>query len=82
MIEFCIKNNRLYVIKLYDYIGDMLKRFAIHLIRFCLKCGITENKDIIKFLEENEEVLKGKTFDRYKSIVEQELENALDADIW
>jgi len=47
-----------------------------------LKSGITENKDIIKFLEENEVVLKGRTFDRYKSIAEGELENDLDANIW
>jgi hypothetical protein len=60
----------------------LLKRQAIHLIRFCLKTGITTNKNIIQFLKENDIVLKNRTFDRYKSLAEKELENDLDADIW
>lgn len=62
--------------------SKVLKRLAIHLIRFCLKSGITENKNIIKFLEENEIFLTGRTFDRYKSFAEKDLENDLNADIW
>lgn len=59
-----------------------LKIHVIHLIRFCLKSGITKNKEIIRFLKENKVVLKSRTFDRYKSIAEKELENDLGADIW
>jgi len=33
-------------------------------------------------LEENEVILKSRTFDRYKSVAEGELENDHDADIW
>jgi len=62
--------------------SKVFKKFAINLIKFCLKSGITENKDIIKFLKENEAVLKPRTFDRYKSIAEGELESDLDANIW
>jgi hypothetical protein len=62
--------------------SKLLKKFAIHLIRFCLKSGITTNKNITQFLKENEIVLKNRTFDRYKSLAEKELENDLDADIW
>lgn len=58
------------------------KIHVIHLIRFCLKSGITKNKEIIRFLKENKVVLKSRTFDRYKSIAEKELENDLGADIW
>ena len=62
--------------------SKVLKRHAIHLIRFCLKSGITENNNIIQFLKQNEIVLKGRTFDRYKMFAEKELENDLDTDIW
>jgi hypothetical protein len=54
----------------------------MHLIRFCLKSGISENNNIIQFLKENEVILPGRTFDRYKSLAEKELETDLDADIW
>lgn len=60
----------------------VLKRHAIHLIRFCLKSGITDNQNIIQFLKQNEIVLKGRTFDRYKSAAEKELENDFGADLW
>jgi hypothetical protein len=60
----------------------VIKRHAIHLIRFCLKSGIRRNNDIVQILKENEVVLKGRTFDRYKNLAEKELENDLDADIW
>ena len=62
--------------------SKVFKKQAIHLIRFCLKTGITGNENIIQFLKQNEVVLKGRTFDRYKSLAEKELENDLDADIW
>lgn len=62
--------------------SKLFKKHAIHLIRFCLKSGITDNQNIIQFLSQNEIVLKGRTFDRYKSLVERELANNLDADIW
>jgi hypothetical protein len=62
--------------------SKVIKKHAIHLIRFCLKSGISENKSIIKFLEENEIFLPGRTFDRYKNLAERELETDLDADIW
>jgi hypothetical protein len=62
--------------------SKILKRQAIHLIRFCLKSGIADNKNIVKYLEENEIFLTGRTFDRYKSMAERELENDLDANIW
>ena len=62
--------------------SKVFKKHAIHLIRFCLKTGITGNENIIQFLKQNEVVLKGRTFDRYKSLAEKELENDLDADIW
>ena len=62
--------------------AKLLKRQAIHLIRFCLKTGITTNKNIIQFLKENDIILKNRTFDRYKGFAEKELENDLDADIW
>ena len=62
--------------------AKLLKRQAVRLIRFCLKSGITTNKNIIQFLKENDIVLKNRTFDRYKSLAERELENDLDADIW
>jgi hypothetical protein len=62
--------------------SKVLKKHAIHLIRFCLKSEITENQNIIQFLKENAVILKGRTFDRYKGIAEKELENNLDADIW
>lgn len=62
--------------------SKVFKKHAIHLIRFCLKSGITENNNIIQFLKQNEIVLKGRTFDRYKMFAEKELETDLDADIW
>lgn len=62
--------------------SKVVKRNAIHLIRFCLKSGITENQNIIQFLKENEIVLPNRTYDRYKSFAEKELESSLDADIW
>ena len=62
--------------------SKVIKKHAIHLIRFCLKSGISENNNIIQFLKENEVILPGRTFDRYKSLAEKELENDLDADIW
>jgi hypothetical protein len=62
--------------------SKVFKRQTIHLIRFCLKSGTTRNKSILQFLKENKVVLKGRTFDRYKSLAEKELENSLDADIW
>lgn len=62
--------------------SKVFKKHAIHLIRFCLKTGITENAKIIQFLKQNEVVLKGRTFDRYKMFAEKELENDLDTDIW
>jgi hypothetical protein len=62
--------------------SKVIKSHAIHLIRFCLKSGITENQSILQFLNQNEIVLKGRTFDRYKSLAEKELQNDLDADIW
>ncbi len=33
--------------------SKVFKRQAVHLIRFCLKSGINENKDIIQFLKAN-----------------------------
>jgi hypothetical protein len=62
--------------------SKVIKKHAIHLIRFCLKSGISENNNIIQFLKENEVILPGRTFDRYKSLAEKELETDLDADIW
>src|SRR5437867_10736362 len=62
--------------------SKIVKKFAIHLIRFCLKSDITENKNIIKFLQENKVVLKRRTFDRYKNIAVREVENDSNADIW
>jgi hypothetical protein len=62
--------------------SKFLRRHVIHLIRFCLKNGITKNKEILLFLKENGIILKGRTFDRYKSLAEKELEHSLDADIW
>jgi hypothetical protein len=62
--------------------SKVLKKHAIHLILFCLKSGITKNKEIAQLLKENKVVLKSRTFDRYKSIAEKELENDLGADIW
>ena len=62
--------------------SKVLRRISIHLIRFCLKSGIRENKNIIKYLEENEIFLTGRSFDRYKSIAERELEIDCDANIW
>jgi hypothetical protein len=62
--------------------SKVIKKHAIHLIRFCLKSGISENNNIIQFLKENEVILPGRTFDRYKSSAEKELESDLDADIW
>jgi uncharacterized protein YbcC (UPF0753/DUF2309 family) len=43
---------------------------------------MTKNKEIMRLLKENEIVLKGRTFDRYKSLAEKELENELGEDIW
>ena len=60
----------------------LLKKYVIHLIRFCLKNGISKNKNIIQFLKENEVFLKNRTFDRYKSLAEKELEYDLDANFW
>jgi hypothetical protein len=62
--------------------SKVIKKHAIHLIRFCLKSGISENNNIVQFLKENEVILPGRTFDRYKSLAEKELETDLDADIW
>ena len=62
--------------------SKVIKKHAIHLIRFCLKTGIRENNNIIQFLKENEIVLPGRTFDRYKSLAEKELETDLDTGIW
>ena len=62
--------------------SNLTKKYAINLIKFCLKTGITENKKIIKLLEENEIVLKGRTFDRYKSMAEKLIENDVHAAIW
>ena len=62
--------------------SKVIKKHAIHLIRFCLKSGISENNNIIQFLKENEVILPGRTFDRYKNLAEKELETNLDADIW
>ena len=62
--------------------SKVIKKHAIHLIRFCLKSGISENNDIIQILKENEVILPGRTFDRYKSLAEKELETDLDANIW
>jgi hypothetical protein len=62
--------------------SKVIKKHAIHLIRFCLKSGISENNNIIQFLKENEVILPGRTFDRYKSLAEKELETDLDANIW
>jgi hypothetical protein len=62
--------------------SKVIKKYSISLIKFCLKNGITRNREIVRFLRENEIVLKGRTFDRYKSIAEKELANNLDADIW
>lgn len=62
--------------------SKIIKKHAIHLIRFCLKSGIMENNNIIQFLKENGVVLPNRTYDRYKSIAEKELEINLDADIW
>ncbi len=62
--------------------SKVIKKHAIHLIRFCLKSGISENNNIIQFLKENDVILPGRTFDRYKSLAEKELESDLDADIW
>jgi len=62
--------------------SKVIKKHAIHLIRFCLKTGIRENNNILQFLKENEVILPGRTFDRYKSLTEKELESDLDADIW
>ena len=62
--------------------SKIFKRQAVQLIRFCLKNGITKNKNIIQFLKENSVELKGRTFDRYKNLAEKELKNDLDADIW
>ena len=62
--------------------SKVIKKHAIHLIRFCLKSGISENNNIIQFLKENEVILPGRTFDRYKSLAEKTLETDLDADIW
>jgi hypothetical protein len=38
--------------------SKMIRKHAINLIRFCLKTGISENKNIMKFLEENGVVLR------------------------
>jgi hypothetical protein len=62
--------------------SKVIKKHSIHLIRFCLKNGITKNKEIVRLLKENEIVLKGRTFDRYKSLAEKELENELGEDFW
>ena len=62
--------------------SKIIKKHAIHLIRFCLKSGISENNNIIQFLKENEVILPGRTFDRYKSLAEKELDTDLDANIW
>jgi hypothetical protein len=62
--------------------SKVIKKHAIHLIRFCLKSGIMENNNIIQFLKENKVVIPNRTYDRYKSIAEKELETDLDADIW
>lgn len=43
---------------------------------------MTGNENIIQFLKQNEVVLKGRTFDRYKSFAEKELEGDLDSNSW
>ena len=62
--------------------SKIIKKHAIHLIRFCLKSGISENNNIIQLLKGNEVILPGRTFDRYKSLAEKELDTDLDANIW
>ena len=62
--------------------SKVIKKHAIGLIKFCLKSDIRENQNISKFLEENEIFLPQRTFDRYKSLAEKELESDLDAHIW
>ena len=62
--------------------SKVIKKYSISLIKFCLKNGITRNTEILRFLKENEIVLKRRTFDRYKSLAEKQLENDLGGDIW
>ena len=61
---------------------QLLKNYALNLIKFCLKSDITDNIHILKFLKENGVNLKGRTFGRYKSIAKRELENDIDSEIW
>jgi hypothetical protein len=73
LIQLCFEDHRSLL--------KLIKKHAIHLIRFCLKSGISENNNIIQFLKENEVILPGRTFDRYKSLAEKELGTDLDANI-
>lgn len=57
--------------------SKVIKKHAVHLITFCLKTGIRESNNIIQFLKENEIILLNRTFDRYKSHAEKELETDL-----